>query len=93
MGERSVSNYELNQNYPNPFNPSTRIRYSIKENSYVSLKVYKSLVVLVTELVNEYKPTGSYEIEFDGSILPSGVYLYKLDAGSFSATRKLVLMK
>ena len=85
--------FSLGQNYPNPFNPSTTINYSIPEFSFVTLKVYDVLGSEVATLVNEDKSVGSYEVEFDATGLPSGIYFYKLQAGSFVETKKMVLMK
>jgi len=83
----------LFQNYPNPFNPITTINYHIAELSYVSLNVYDVLGNKITTLVNEDKLAGSYEIEFDGSNLASGIYIYKLQAGSFVETMKMILLR
>jgi hypothetical protein len=85
--------FSLFQNYPNPFNPSTKFKYQIPELSFVTMKVYDVLGNEITTLVNEEKPVGSYQIEFDASGLPSGIYFYRLQAGSFVETRKMVLMK
>jgi len=85
--------FNLEQNYPNPFNPSTTINYQIPTLSIVSLKVYDVLGNEIVTLVNEEKPAGSYEVEFDAISLPSGVYFYRLQAGSFVETKKMVLMK
>lgn len=85
--------YSLGQNYPNPFNPATAIRYDVKESGHVSIKVFDMIGNEVATLVNETKPAGRYEVSFDASALASGVYLYKMQAGSFNLTRKLVLMK
>jgi len=85
--------YELSQNYPNPFNPSSTISYQIPELSFVTLKVYDVLGSEIITLVNEEKVVGSYEIEFDATLLPSGIYFYRLQAGSFVETKKMVLMK
>ena len=90
--------FSLSQNYPNPFNPVTKIRYTVptivtKSNIPVQLKVYDILGNRVLTLVDEKKPPGSYEIEFDGSNLPSGVYFYTLRAGAFSQTKKMVLLR
>ncbi|MBK8981333.1 MAG: T9SS type A sorting domain-containing protein [Ignavibacteria bacterium] len=87
------NNFLLNQNFPNPFNPSTVIRYSIKENRIVNLIVYNALGKKVTTLVNEKQYTGSYEVEFDGSGLPGGVYFYRLSTGNFNETKKMILIK
>ncbi len=85
--------FALEQNYPNPFNPSTRISFTIPTSSEVTLSVYNTLGQEVATLMNEYKPAGSYEVEFSASNLTSGVYFYTLRAGQFSETRKMVLMK
>ena len=85
--------YLLNQNCPNPFNPTTNISYSIPQSANVTLKVYDLLGREVVELVNGEKNPGRYEVRFDGSNLTSGVYFYRLTAGSFSQTKKLMLIK
>jgi hypothetical protein len=86
-------NFSLFKNYPNPFNPATKIRFSLPEASFVTLKVYDVLGREIKELVNEVKPSGEYEVEFNGSNLPSGTYVYKLTAGKYSAVGKMTLMK
>ncbi len=91
--EIHLSSYELKQNYPNPFNPSTKINYNIAEGGFVSLKVYNILGLEVAALVNEYKPAGSYEANFDAVDFSSGVYIYKLTVNNFSKTRKMILEK
>ncbi len=83
----------LQQNYPNPFNPTTTIKYSISERSFVSLKVYDILGNMVANLVNKEEAIGNYSIEFNASKLPSGVYFYRLQSGDISETKKLVLLK
>ena len=88
-----VSNYALDQNYPNPFNPSTKISYSIKEEGLVTLKVYDVLGNEIATLVNENKPAANYEVQFNASQLPSGMYIYKIQAGSFSDVKKMILTK
>jgi N-acetylneuraminic acid mutarotase len=85
--------FSLEQNYPNPFNPSTQIRFTLKGSGFTSLKVYDLLGRQVATLVNEEKPTGSYEFTFDASRLASGVYIYRMQAGSFVQTKKLVVVK
>jgi hypothetical protein len=85
--------YNMDQNYPNPFNPSTKILYSIKEEGLVTLKVYNILGKEIAILVNENKPEGNYEAEFNASQLPSGMYIYKIQAGSFSDVKKMLLTK
>jgi hypothetical protein len=85
--------FQLEQNYPNPFNPSTRIKYQIAENDFVSLKVYDVLGNEVATLVNEEQTMGNYSATFNASSLSSGTYFYKLQTGSFVETKKMVLMK
>ncbi|MBT8386042.1 MAG: T9SS type A sorting domain-containing protein [Ignavibacteria bacterium] len=85
--------FNLSQNYPNPLNPATIIKYQLPELSFVTLKVYDVLGNEVALLVDEEKPAGSYEINFDGSELTSGIYFYQLKAGNFIETKKMVLLK
>jgi hypothetical protein len=88
-----VNEFSLDQNYPNPFNPNTKISYSIKEEGLVTLKVYDILGKEIATLVNENQPVGNYEAEFNASQLPSGMYIYKLQASSFSDVKKMLLTK
>jgi hypothetical protein len=83
----------LNQNYPNPFNPSTTIRFELAKTSHVSLSVYDMLGRQVSVLVNERQQAGYHEVKFDGNGLSSGVYFYRIEAGSFIQTRKLMLLR
>jgi hypothetical protein len=107
-GNSSVKEFSLEQNYPNPFNPATVIKYSIpsviasetKQSQFVSLKVYDIIGNEVATLVNEEQSSGSYEVEFNSSghtgevrNLPSGIYFYKLQAGNFTETKKMLLIK
>jgi len=85
--------FVLTQNYPNPFNPTTIIKYDIPGFSFITLKVYDVLGKEIATLVNDEKPAGSYEVEFSAIGLPSGIYFYKLQAGNFIETKKMVLMK
>ena len=86
--------YALYQNYPNPFNPATTINYDLPERNVISLKIYNILGEVVAEPVkSETKPAGKYSVAFDASNLPSGVYYYELKAGSYSETKKMVLVK
>lgn len=87
------SEFRLEQNYPNPFNPSTQIAFSLPEESQVKLTVYNLLGQEVARLIDGFMPAGNHEIKFDGSQLPSGVYLYRLQAGEFLQTQKMTLMK
>lgn len=85
--------YELSQNYPNPFNPATIISYQIADAGIVNIVVYNSLGEQVSQLLNEYKNAGSYQVKFDGSRLSSGIYYYKISAGDFVEVRKMVILK
>jgi hypothetical protein len=85
--------FELHQNYPNPFNPKTIMKYQIPEQTHVTLKVFDLLGREVAMLVNERKQSGMYAVQFDASNLTSGVYLYRLQAGTFFETRKMVLVR
>jgi hypothetical protein len=96
IGESPVfapTTYSLEQNYPNPFNPSTTIQYDLPRKSSVSLVVYNALGQQVASLVNRDEEAGNHAVRLDGSTLASGVYFYRLVAGDFVATKKLVLMK
>jgi photosystem II stability/assembly factor-like uncharacterized protein len=86
-------NFTLSQNYPNPFNPSSKISWQSPVGSHQTLKVYDLLGREVATLVDEFRPAGSYEVKFDAENLTSGIYLYKLQVGSNTETRKMVLMK
>ena len=88
-----INNFKLEQNYPNPFNPSTVIRYTIAKKSNVTLTVYNGIGRIISTLLNEVKPQGTFTIEFDASTLSSGIYYIRLQAGSFNDTRKMVLIK
>jgi photosystem II stability/assembly factor-like uncharacterized protein len=87
------SNIELSQNYPNPFNPTTTIKYTIHKNGFVTIKVFNLLGQEVTVLVNKEQKAGNYNIEFNASNLASGVYLYEIQAGNYSLTKKMVLLR
>jgi len=91
--ESIVTTYELFQNYPNPFNPNTKITYTIPEFGFVTLRIYDVLGNEVTTLVKEERVVGSYDVEFNAMGLSSGIYFYRLQAGSFVETKKMVLMK
>lgn len=96
----NLQNFSLDQNYPNPFNPSTKIKFTIPdsplsfgEGQGVRLIVYDVLGNEITTLVDEYKPAGSYEVEFDASKLSTGIYFYTLKVGNFTETKKMTLIK
>jgi photosystem II stability/assembly factor-like uncharacterized protein len=85
--------YILFQNYPNPFNPSTTIRYTVPSRTHVTLAVFNTLGQQVATLVNESQETGYHDVRFDGSSLSSGVYFYRLQAGTYMETKKLLLIR
>ncbi len=85
--------YSLSQNYPNPFNPSTSIKFTLPEANNVKLVVFDILGKEVTTLVNEFRNTGTYNVDFDASALSSGVYFYRLEAGNFTETKRMLLVK
>ncbi len=85
--------YLLEQNYPNPFNPTTSIKYSLKKDGFVSLKVYDILGREVADLVNQNQKEGHHTVNFGASNLPSGVYIYTIKAGEFTLSRKMLLIK
>jgi len=92
-GDNLLNIYYLFQNYPNPFNPSTRISYNVGEPGLVQLKVYNILGVEVASLVDDYKNSGNYTINFDAANFSSGVYFYSLSVNNFTQTRKMILEK
>ena len=87
------SNFVLYQNYPNPFNPSTKIRYSLPQTSHVKLTLYNVLGVQILTLIDSEQTVGNHEIELNGNNLASGVYFIKMNAGNYSVTKKIMLMK
>ncbi|MCA2004149.1 MAG: T9SS type A sorting domain-containing protein, partial [Ignavibacterium sp.] len=89
----SPDKFVLEQNYPNPFNPTTIISWQSPISGHQTLKVYDILGKEVVTLVNEYKEAGRYKIEFDASNIPSGIYYYKISAGSFSDVKKMMVIK
>ncbi len=91
--DNNVISFELRQNYPNPFNPSTKISWQSPLSSWQTLKVYDVIGNEVATLVDEYKPAGNYEAEFNASNLSSGVYFYQIKAGTFLDTKKMLIVK
>jgi hypothetical protein len=85
--------YALHQNYPNPFNPTTTIRYDLPRDGQARLTVYNLLGREVAELVNERQSAGRYEVRFEAADLPSGMYFYRLESGTFVQSAKMILMK
>ena len=91
--ELPVSEFKLMNNYPNPFNPVTTINYSISKAANTKITVYNIIGSKVAVIFDEYKPVGNYSVQFNAASLPSGVYFYKLESGSYAAIKKFVLMK
>jgi hypothetical protein len=89
----TVSDFSMYQNIPNPFNPSTMITDALPKEAPVSLKVYDIIGREVMTLVNEFKSAGRYNVSFDASQLPSGMYIYRIQAGKFSAIKRLDVVK
>lgn len=87
------SGFSLSQNYPNPFNSTTNMNYEMARGNFISIKVYDVLGKEIETLVNEYKPAGLYTITFNGNNLSSSIYLYRIQAGSYSEVRKMILLK
>ncbi len=88
-----ATTYSLKQNYPNPFNPSTKINYAIAKSGFVSLKVFDITGKMVADLVNNNQTTGVYEVNFNASVLASGVYYYRIESQDFVETKKMLLIK
>lgn len=89
----SVAGFVLDQNYPNPFNPTTKISWQSPISSRQTIKIYDVLGNVVATLVDEFKPAGYHEVEFDAANLPSGIYFYKLEAGKFTSVKKMMLVR
>lgn len=85
--------FALSQNYPNPFNPRTKIKFAIPEESFVKLSIFNTVGELITILVSQQMKPGFYEYEYDGSKIPSGVYLYKINVGEYVDAKKMILLK
>ncbi len=88
-----LNDYNLSQNFPNPFNPETSIQFNLPVRSNVQLNVFDANGKIVKELINEERFEGSYTVTFSGDDLPSGIYYYRLNAGQFSKTMKMILLK
>jgi hypothetical protein len=84
--------FRLEQNFPNPFNPSTTVRYVLPVRSHVTLSVFNTLGQLVATLVNESREPGNHEVQFDANGFSSGVYFYRIQAGDFVQTKRLLLL-
>jgi murein tripeptide amidase MpaA len=92
-GNEVSESYSLSQNYPNPFNPTTNISYRIADNSFVTLTVYDILGKEIASLVNAKQSPGTYDVQFDGNRLSSGIYFYKLKAGDYTDVKSMILVK
>lgn len=88
-----VKYFSLSQNFPNPFNPKSKIKYQIAKRCLVDLRIFDMLGREVLKAVSEEQPAGNYEIELDARKLSSGIYFYRLTAGNFSETKKMVILK
>ncbi|MCG6914146.1 T9SS type A sorting domain-containing protein, partial [bacterium BMS3Abin03] len=91
--ENMPASFVLEQNYPNPFNASTKIKFSIPTNGWVSLKVYNIVGEMVDNLIDKYMAQGTYEVDFSPDGLESGVFFYTLITKEFTSTKKLILLK
>jgi hypothetical protein len=89
----SVSTLQLEQNYPNPFNPATIINYQLGNDGFVNLKVFDLLGEEVAVVIDEYQIAGNYSITFNGNDLPGGMYVYQLNSGNYSESKKMLLIK
>lgn len=89
----TLNTFELNQNYPNPFNPSTKIHFQTQVQGFIKLIVYDMLGNEVRTIVNENRPAGNYEVDFNASNLPSGIYMYTLTVGNYTDSKKMILLK
>jgi hypothetical protein len=88
-----IDEFKLNQNFPNPFNPSTKISFQLATNEFVTLRIYDVVGQEVKTLLNSEMQKGKYDIDFNASKLSSGIYFYRIQAGKFIDTKKLILMK
>jgi hypothetical protein len=88
-----VNEFALLENFPNPFNPTTSIKYRIPEDSFVELRIFDILGREIITLINEKQEAGNHTVQFDASNLPSGIYIYRIVSGTFTATKKMILLK
>jgi hypothetical protein len=93
FGSTVPNQFSLSQNYPNPFNPATNLRFTVPEARFVSLKIYDLLGKEVATFVSESLNPGSYSVQWDAARYPSGIYFYRLSAGGFTATKRMLLLK
>lgn len=83
----------MEQNYPNPFNSTTDIKYQLAKPGFVTITIYNMLGMEIAKLVNEEKSAGIYSLKYDATHLPSGIYFYRLETGSFIETKKMILLR
>lgn len=93
LGSSVPSDFQISQNFPNPFNPKTKINFNLPKASFVVLKIYDIKGLEIKTLVNESLKAGYYETQFDGSNIASGIYFYRIEAGNFVVSKKMVLVK
>ena len=93
ISKATPENFKLNQNYPNPFNPTTTISYDIPKAGIVKLSVYNMLGQKIANLINKQQSAGSYDVQWDATNVSSGLYIYRLEVGSFVSTKKMILVK
>jgi hypothetical protein len=91
--EEIPTSFSLEQNFPNPFNPTTTIQFSLPQSGDVSLKIYNLLGEEIKTLADEYREAGKHSVQFNANSLASGIYFYRLQAGSFIETKKMILIK
>jgi hypothetical protein len=89
----NLNDFILDQNYPNPFNPKTNISFSLPEDSKVRIGVYNLIGEHIVELANSYFASGSHTISFDADGFTTGIYLYRMETGNFTSTKKMILLK
>mgnify|MGYP002623382457 FL=1 len=92
-GSEIPTKYDLYQNYPNPFNPTTRIKFDLPKQSFVTIKLYDITGREVSRLVNQEYNAGSYTVDYNGASLSSGIYFYRIEAGDFVSTKRMMLIK
>jgi hypothetical protein len=92
VSQSTIAAFSLGQNYPNPFNPTTTIRYDLPKSANINLKIFNTLGQEITSLVNEHKEAGYYQATWNANV-PSGIYFYRLQAGEYVETKKMILLK
>ncbi len=93
LSSETPAEYNLKQNYPNPFNPVTNISYEVLKSGNVKISVFDISGKKLTDIVNQFHSTGSYNVTFDGTDFPSGSYFYRMESADFSVVKKMILLK